>query len=54
LAVKDTLKQSIFNWKDTGENISYGKLLNVLETNEPLSNEKACKCILHYQMTLEL
>jgi len=41
MAVKDSLKQGIFKWKDTGENISYDELLNVLEMNEPLSNEQA-------------
>lgn len=42
-AVKDTLRQGIFKWKDTGGNISYDELLNALEMKEPLSNEQARK-----------
>jgi hypothetical protein len=36
MAVKDSLKQGIFKWKDTGENISYDELLNVLEMTHEL------------------
>ncbi|RXG28451.1 hypothetical protein [Leeuwenhoekiella marinoflava] len=42
-AVKDSLKQGIFKWKDTGKNISYYELLNIFEMNEPLTNEQAHK-----------
>ena len=40
-AVKDTLKQGIFKWKDTGKLVTYNKLIDVLGFIEPISSDQA-------------
>ncbi|WP_271729837.1 hypothetical protein [Aquimarina algiphila] len=40
-AVKDTLRQCICKWSDTGKLVTYDDLLNVLGFKEPLSLEQA-------------
>lgn len=42
-AIKDTLKQGLIKWKDTGGLVTYEELLNVFEFKEPLTIEEAKK-----------
>ncbi|WP_075344089.1 hypothetical protein [Tenacibaculum agarivorans] len=40
-AIKDTLKQGLFKWSDTGKLVSFDTLLDVLSIEEPISLEEA-------------